>query len=424
MRKHPRQYDREYKITALKELERCENGPRVARAFKIDLKTLYRWYREAQHGKIPGFTPNGKFQIQTHNTYTPEFKRQAVKEVEAGESIRGVAKKRKITRASLKQWIKDLGASVPSPPRFGKAEAETAIAELRAGERKEEQARQARVRAERAHARKVQEMVADPLVWMQKYTETKDGHWREHGATSPFRPFPEKAYLRAMMNGLKNDPIAFIEKSRNLLLSWLCVGYFTHAAMTNPGIEVFFQSQKEDKACELVEYARILYDRQRPELKEAFPLEKRLREMAESELRFANRSRIVGIPAGADQIRSCHPWGLFMDEAAFMPEAAECYNNAVSVCKKIIVLSSAGPGWFADVSASATGFAANGSSLAGQFPMPGFSVRYTPRFIPFYRVHYSADPDRNAEWAAKERRKYTSLANWYREQEIVYEACG
>jgi hypothetical protein len=38
-----------------------------------------------------------------------------------------------------------------------------------------------------------------------------------------------------------------------------------------------------------------------------------------------------------------------MDEAAFMPEAGDSYDNAVPVCKKIVVLSSAGPGWFADV---------------------------------------------------------------------------
>jgi hypothetical protein len=39
---------------------------------------------------------------------------------------------------------------------------------------------------------------------------------------------------------------------------------------------------------------------------------------------------------------------LLMDEAAFQPEAGEAYDAAVPVCQKIIVVSSAGPGWFAD----------------------------------------------------------------------------
>lgn len=155
------------------------------------------------------------------------------------------------------------------------------------------------------------------------------------------------------MEYLQREPIVFIEKSRNMMLSWLCVGYFTHVAMTTPGIEVLFQSQKEEKALELVDYAKTLYDHQQPELKVAFPLARKLKAMSAGELLFANGSRIFGIPGGGDQIRSYHPWGLLMDEAAFMPEAGECYDHAVSVCRKIVVLSSAGPGWFADMSASA-----------------------------------------------------------------------
>jgi hypothetical protein len=109
-----------------------------------------------------------------------------------------------------------------------------------------------------------------------------------------------------------------------------------------------FQSQKEDKAAELVDYAKTLYALQDDVLKRQFPLAKPLKEQASLRLEFANGSRIIGIPEGADQIRSYHPWGLLMDEAAFQPEAGEAYDAAVPVCKKIIVVSSAGPGWFAD----------------------------------------------------------------------------
>lgn len=196
-------------------------------------------------------------------------------------------------------------------------------------------------------------MVTEPLQWLQNYTRTRDSHWRERGAHSPYRSFPDMPYFRSVMEYLQQEPIVFIEKSRNMMLSWLCVGYFTHVAMTNPGVEVLFQSQKEEKAFELVDYAKTLYELQRPELKEAFPLARKLKAMAASELLFANGSRIFGIPGGGDQIRSYHPWGLLMDEAAFMTEAGECYDHAVSVCQKIVVLSSAGPGWFADISASA-----------------------------------------------------------------------
>jgi hypothetical protein len=180
------------------------------------------------------------------------------------------------------------------------------------------------------------------------HTRTRDSHWRETGATTPYRPFPAKAYFAVVIEQICNQPVLFIEKSRDMMISWLSVGFFTHAAMTNQEREVLFQSQKEDKAAELIDYAKTLYEQQDEPLKRRFPLAKPLKEQSALKLEFANGSRIIGIPEGADQIRSYHPWGLLMDEAAFQPEAGEAYDAAVPVCQKIIVVSSAGPGWFAD----------------------------------------------------------------------------
>ena len=105
----------------------------------------------------------------------------------------------------------------------------------------------------------VRAMVADPLVWLQNHTRTKDSHWKEAGAGSPYRPFPHKPYFQSLVDDFEREPVLFVEKSRDMMASWLFVGLFTHAAMTTEGIEVLFQSQKEEKAFELVEYAKILY---------------------------------------------------------------------------------------------------------------------------------------------------------------------
>ena len=209
-------------------------------------------------------------------------------------------------------------------------------------------------------------LVADPLTWLQKHTQTKDPHWREmecrtcgspSGAIcahkTPHRSFPDLPYFRPLVDLFQSENILFVEKSRDMMASWLFVGLFTHAAMTTPGIEVLFQSQKEDKAFELVdEYAKTLYERQSAELKAAHPLAGRKQPVGQ--LHFLNGSRIIGIPGGGDQVRSYHPWGLLQDEAAFMPEAGLSYDHAVPVCQKIVVISSAGPGWFAEECGSAT----------------------------------------------------------------------
>lgn len=120
--------------------------------------------------------------------------------------------------------------------------------------------------------------------------------------------------------------------------------------MTVPQRGVLFQTQKKDKVIQLVKYAKTLYENQPVWLKEVFPLSKPLRQQPELSLEFANGSKILGLPAGADQIRSYHPWGYLLDEASFVTDAGECFNAALSAVKgKIILDSSAGPGWYVDV---------------------------------------------------------------------------
>ncbi len=66
-------------------------------------------------------------------------------------------------------------------------------------------------------------------------------------------------------------------------------------------------------------------------------------------LDFANGSYILGIPGGANQIRSYHPWGYLNDESSFQADAGECYNEALAAVKgKIVFNSSAGTGWYAN----------------------------------------------------------------------------
>src|SRR5207237_3621567 len=50
--------------------------------------------------------------------------------------------------------------------------------------------------------------------------------------------------------------------------------------------------------------------------------------------------------------------------------------------------------------------------------------RHSRSGTPIVRLHYSADPERDANWVKAEKRKYTSQGAWDREQEIVHEAGG
>jgi hypothetical protein len=186
-------------------------------------------------------------------------------------------------------------------------------------------------------------------LWVTTYTETFNEHWVEEGRPSPYEPFPALPYFPALFDLFQAERIVWIEKSRDMMVPWACVAYLTLEAMKVPERGVLFQTQKEDKAIQLVRYAKCLYERQPQWLREAYPLAKPLRSQPELSLKFAHGGNVAGIPGGADQIRSYHPWGYLNDESSFQPQAGECYNEALSAVKgKIILNSSAGPGWYAD----------------------------------------------------------------------------
>ena len=216
-------------------------------------------------------------------------------------------------------------------------------------ERLEAQKKQELGKKQLSNDPRIQEAIRDTYHWVTEVTETYNEHWMEEGRPSPYEHFPRYPYFRDLFLIVDAEPITWIEKSRDLMVSWACVAYLTLNAMKRPHCGVLFQTQKEDKVIQLVDYAKCLYRRQPQYLKDAFPLAKPLDQQPRHSLHFAAGGYIIGIPAGADQIRSYHPWGYLLDEASFVVDAGECYNAAVSVVKgKIILNSSAGPGWYAD----------------------------------------------------------------------------
>jgi len=190
---------------------------------------------------------------------------------------------------------------------------------------------------------------ADTYKWVTEYAKTYNEHWIEEGRPDPYEFFPRYNYFRTTFELLEYERVHWFVKSRDLMLSWSLVAYFTKNAMTVPFRGVLFQTQKEDKVVQLIDYAKCLYKTQPAFLQEAYPLKKPLDKQQQLTLEFANGSYIAGIPGGADQIRSYHPWGYLNDESSFQSEAGECYNEALAVVKgKIVFNSSAGPGWYAD----------------------------------------------------------------------------
>ncbi len=171
----------------------------------------------------------------------------------------------------------------------------------------------------------------------------------EEGRPEAEEPFPDKDYLAYVFACMDLGTLVLGKITRHDALVGL--RSLSHAAgHENAYCGVLFQTQKNKKVIQLVEYAKHLWRNSDPRIKAAFPLAKPVEHQADHELKFANGSHIIGIPGGADQIRSYHPWAYLNDESSFQPDAGSCYNEALAAVKgKIIFNSSAGPSWYSDV---------------------------------------------------------------------------
>jgi hypothetical protein len=193
-----------------------------------------------------------------------------------------------------------------------------------------------------------------PLYWLQECTETYDEHWVQKGLASPYARFPRLPYWPWLFWLLEHKARLAIPKSREMMISWAVVGYGVWHCQVFPRTRFIVQTQKEDKSIEMVRgrgtpgYARTLYDRQSERMKQEFPLTKPMTEMPANEISWANESVIVGVPCGADQVRSYHPTIMMFDEAAHLDEFEAALAAAEPVCTKIIAVSSVAPGHFWD----------------------------------------------------------------------------
>ncbi len=173
--------------------------------------------------------------------------------------------------------------------------------------------------------------------------ETEDSHNEEN----PFQPFPDKPHLFFLTRQWETERRLLVPKSRQMSATWLFCALYLCDSIFLPSRFTIFSSKKENDAIHLIERTALMWQR----------LPKFMREMNEctqlqASLKFANRSVIKGVPAGADQVRSLTLTGIFSDEMAFQEEAAPMLAAAIPTLGKngrITCVSSAGPSYFAEL---------------------------------------------------------------------------
>lgn len=205
---------------------------------------------------------------------------------------------------------------------------------------------------------------------------TKD----EHDVIHPIKPFYDEPYLRALLDcllvsGRLQTPeqaqyaqavghtlpwlqavaaagILAIEKSRQVMATWVCCAYALWRAKSYPHQLILIQSKREEDAANLV-YVKEAFVARISFMETHLPAHLRTLQFPKcatyAQLFFPNGSHIWGIPEGGDVIRSNTPSVVIADEAAFQPEFDASYTAALPAIKgggSYVALSSANPGSF------------------------------------------------------------------------------
>ena len=165
--------------------------------------------------------------------------------------------------------------------------------------------------------------------------------------TRPFTIFP---YIEPIVKVWLREKIVLIEKSRDMMVTWLIVTLYTWDTLFHKNRENIFQSDDASKALDLVERASFIWDNQPAFLRDLHPAVFSHGSTRAGVLRVPSlKSVIMGFPDGSDQIRQYHPSGAFQDEAAFQREAEASFTAlkpAIQAGGRFTGVSSSNPGWF------------------------------------------------------------------------------
>lgn len=188
------------------------------------------------------------------------------------------------------------------------------------------------------------------MYFLRQFTKTVNYHADKQGLPS-LAPFPYRPYVAGewdyldhsiyyMLDSYQQGYDLYIPKSREMITSWLAVGYAFWVCQFFPNTEVLAQSEKDKKAKGLIKYANVLYSNQDEWLKHRFPL-KRGDEGTMEKIEWANGSSFIGVPQGERQAASYHPTIYISDEAAHQPAWKSTINIVKPVARQVICISSA-----------------------------------------------------------------------------------
>lgn len=195
-----------------------------------------------------------------------------------------------------------------------------------------------------------EQLRSDPWLFLKYAVFTHD----EVDQINPIKMYPAHLdYLRFLVLMWQAKKKLAIPKSRRLTVSWTFIGLALWDCIFHKGRSWAFVSKKELDSLELVQRAKFIFDHIPADVISPDLLPKLKRgEMQSSPptLEFpAIYSKIMGFPAGGNQLRQRGFSGILEDECAFWEEAEAAYASAEPTVKgggRMVMVSTRYPGFF------------------------------------------------------------------------------
>jgi hypothetical protein len=174
----------------------------------------------------------------------------------------------------------------------------------------------------------------NPYYFLTNWAFTLDTHDEEN----PIKTFPDKEYLKVLVDIWLKERLLLVPKSRQMQMSWLFTSLYLWEVQFHHGKLVFFQSKRGEDADDLVKRAKFVYDKE-PKFLKRYYEDGRFHNLlvnpqhngkhTEGKMLFPQiHSEIRGIPEGGDIIRMHTASGILADEMGFQPEAESAFTAA------------------------------------------------------------------------------------------------
>lgn len=182
-------------------------------------------------------------------------------------------------------------------------------------------------------------------LWVPGWAKTKD----EHDIASPYKPLPDKDYLRLFAYAWVHEPLLVVPKSRQMMVTWLFVCIASWMVTFQNAQLIGFQSKKEGDADALLERVQTVLKGLPRDRFYVPTISKKYAELSVKE----RDSKIVAMSENPEGPRSHTFSWFFSDETAFQEYAEDAIRAVLPTvrggARLTLVSTSNGEDYFHDV---------------------------------------------------------------------------